>query len=264
MAFHVGLNAVALHDELLAAMPEGARHDADICSFCTGDQATQIASRASVPSGAEPSGASTDQTPTTEGGTPNTMTDKANETISVETHEALLQKGIQDATSATEKALERKTEEAAELAAKVAKLEADNASLTSHNERLNKELDTAQVSLKSATDEVATLRADNAAKDEAARKADLASKRADQVKNLQLFPEEYIAEKAAKWADVSEEDWDDRLEEWRQAKPATTTDENKSKTETASAMTGTSGDLTTDEASKKEPVPARRAALGLS
>jgi regulator of replication initiation timing len=266
MALHVGLNAVALHDELLAAMPDGARHDQDLCQFCSGDKATQIESRASVPSGPQPSGASTHEPLTMEGGTPNTMSENANETISRETHDALLQKAIKDATSTTEAALGRKTEEASQLAGKVEKLEADNATLTTDNERLNKELDKAQVSLKTATDEVASLKADVQAKDEAARKAEVASKRAEQVSNLGLFPKEYIAEKASKWADASDEDWAERIEEWQKAKPAATTDlETKSTADTASAMTGTSGDLTkdTDEASNNKP-RAGRAVLGLN
>lgn len=190
------------------------------------------------------------------------MADNANETLSRETHDALLAKAVQDATSATDAALAKKTEEASELAAKVEKLEADNASLKADNDRLNSELDTAQVNLKAATDEVATLKADNAAKDEAARKEKLATERAKQVENLGLFPKEYVDEKASRWADFTDEDWAERVEEWTKAKPATTGD---GKAETASAMSGTTGDLGQDEAKdNKAKVKPRRAVLGLS
>lgn len=257
----VGLNATALHDELLAAMPEGSRHDSDICPFCV-DHATADQTRASVPSGDKPSGASEDNNPTVKGGIAPTMTELATETLSRETHDALLAKGIKDATSVTEAALDRKTTEAAELTTKVASLTTDNATLTTDNARLNKELDTAQVSLKGATDEVAALKADNAAKDEASRKAEVASKRSEQVRNLKLFPDEYISEKASKWAEATDDDWAERIEEWQKAKPVATGD---GKTETASAMTGTTEALTTesiDTAGKK--IPARRSVLGLS
>lgn len=183
--------------------------------------------------------------------------------ISKETHEALLAKAVSDATSATEKALERKTTEAADLASKTTDLEKRVQELTDDNARLNKELDTAQVSLKKATDEVASLQADIAAKDQAARIAELASKRADQVKNLDLFPADYITEKASKWAALSDEDWADRIDEWSKAKPAAKPAD--AKTDTSSAMTGTSGDLTTDVASEStKQTPARRAVLGLA
>lgn len=193
------------------------------------------------------------------------MTEKAAETLSRETHDALIAKAVQDATSVTENALERKTTEAADLTATVAKLTDENASLTADNERLNKELDTAQVSLKAATDEVTALKADNTAKDEAARKAEVASKRAEQVRNLALFPEDYITEKADKWAEVGDEDWAERIEEWQKAKPAAEGTEGKTET-AASAMSGTTGALTTEptDTAGTTTTPARRTVLGLS
>lgn len=244
-------------------MPEQARHDADICPFCIDKAAQNDPTTSRIPpviDGPDVSGST--QVPTiTEGGTPQKMTDTKVETISMETHAALLEKAIKDATSATEAALERKTTESAELAAKVEALTAEKASLTTDNERLNKELDTAQLSLKTATDEVATLKADIAAKDEAASKAEVASKRVEQVKNLGLFDEKYVTEKASAWADLADDAWVERLEEWKTLKPVATGDGES--TETASALTGTTETLT------KTPVGdaksnARRAALGLN
>lgn len=260
MAPNVGLNATQLHDELLASMVDGARHDADVCPFCQGDAAAK--SLASGPSGDLPSGAAPITTdPTTEGGT-HPMSDTA-QTISQETHEALLAKAVADATVTTEQALERKTIEASELSIKHDELAAKVSTLTEDNARLNKELDEAQVKLRTVTDENAALKNDIAAKDEAARLSEVASKRADQVKNLQLFPEDYIGEKASAWAALSDEDWSERLDEWAKARPATAGDSKT--TETASAMTGSSGDLTkdVDTASDNKP-PVRRSVLGLS
>ena len=92
------VKARELHDELLTGMPEGARHDADICSFCV-DKAAQ---EAPVPSGPEaikdPEG--------TEGGTTKAMADDTKQDmISKETHDALLEKALKDATSVTTEAL---------------------------------------------------------------------------------------------------------------------------------------------------------------
>jgi chromosome segregation ATPase len=251
-----------LHDDLLALQPEGARHDSDICPFCV-EKASQ--STASDPSGSgRPDVSSKSENKSTEGGTTPTMSD-----ISQEAHEALLKKAVDDAVAAavktTEQALATKTEEAAAAVARVTELETQHADLTADNDRLNKELDAAQVSLKSATEEVASLKT---AADEAAKKAELAevaSKRAEQVKNLGLFTPEYVSEKASKWAGLDEAAWTEQVDEWKQLKPATATE--TSTTDAASAMTGTTEDLTKekqDAASASDKPKARRAALGLA
>lgn len=254
-----------LHDDLLGQMPDGARHDASLCPFCReADSAKQQdQSRASVPSGDQPSGASPITTdPTTEGGTQH-MTATEAPAISQETHEALLAKAISDATATTESALERKTNELAELTTKHTALETETASLREEVTRLNKDLDTAQVDLKAARDENASLKADNDAKDEAARLKDIQDKRTDQVKNLKVFPDEYVQEKAEAWAKLPEDEWAGRVDEWTKARPATSGSEGHSQ-EQASAMSGTSGDLTRDPAGDNDKQPARRAVLGLS
>lgn len=189
------------------------------------------------------------------------MSDSAS--ISTETHEALLAKAVADATAATEAALERKMTEAAELASAKTQLETEVATLKEDNSRLSRDLDKAQVDLKGATDEVASLKADIAAKDEQARLTSVASARTEQVKNLSLFPDDYIGEKASSWAQLSDDAWAERVDEWSKARPAAAAGETK--TETASAMTGTSGQLTkdVDVASDNKP-PARRSVLGLA
>ena len=181
-----------------------------------------------------------------------------------ETHEALLTKAVNDATVATEQALATKTEENKSLAAKNQELESEVASLKADNDRLNGELDTAQVSLKAANEKVDQLESDIAAKDEAARKAEIASKRADQVKNLKLYDDEYVQERASSWAELSDEDWTSRLDEWAKIRPV---DAAATKTDNASAMSGTSGELTKEpatDAAHETKTPARRAALGLA
>lgn len=176
--------------------------------------------------------------------------------ISKETHDALLDKAVRDAVAAleTEKAaLAQKISD--EFTPKVETLETEVASLKTENERLNGELDTAQVQLKEATDEVASLKSDIAAAAEKAERDDRASKRIEQVKGLGLFTDEYIADKASKWADIDDDAWGDRVQEWSALKGASVT---TTTTDTASAMTGTR-----DAGTGHQPT-ARRQVLGLA
>ncbi len=258
----MGVNAQAMHDELLANQVDGARHDADLCPFCTGgDTASDDGTRASVPSGDQPSGApaDTDDHPTSEGGTQDMSDDK---TISMETHEALMAKAVSDAVSTTEKALENKTTEAADLAKRVDELTTELSSVKDDNARLNGELDTAQVNLKAAQDEVASLKESAETEAEQARLAKVKDERAEQVKALGIFPEDYVTEKAEAWAALADDAWTEKVDEWAKARPTT----SEKSTDSASAMTGASGDLTTDKASSDatDTKPsARRGVLGL-
>jgi len=266
MAHVVTVDAVKLHDELLAAIPDQARHDADTCPFCIGKKAdtaqdTGATSRIPPASGG-PDVSDNQVTPNTEGGTPHNMTDT--EQISKETHDALMAKAVSDAVAATEKALQTITEERDQLKTQFATATEETAGLKADNERLNTELDKAQVSLKAAKDEVAELKADIAKKDEDAAKSELASKRAEQVKNLALFDDSYVQEKASSWAEIDEAAWTERLEEWRQLKPATTGGDGTKTTDTASVMTGTTDTLTKTPPSDDSKPAARRAALGLA
>jgi len=181
--------------------------------------------------------------------------------VSMATHEALLDKALREGTAELQTALTAKTDEAAQATARVTELEAEVASLKADNVRLNSELDTAQISLRAATDEVASLKTDIAERETKARKTEIASARATQVKNLKLFSDEYVTEKAEAWADLAEEAWTEKLDEWRQLKPASTDEASEENTD--SAMTGTSGDLTGTPADEAKTVPARRRALGL-
>lgn len=254
----VGLNPVEMHDELLATMVDGARHDSSVCPFCI----EKASSDASVPSGNQPSGAPVNhpQTPTEEGGTPQ-MSAPTAETMAKETHDALLAKAVNDAIKATDAALETKTKEAADAAKKVEDLETELATAKEDNTRLNGELDKAQVSLKAATDEVASLKTSITEKDETARLAKLEVERTEQAKGLKIFTDEYVTEKAADWAKQSDEDWAARVDEWTKAKPASA---EGGAPPQDTAMSGTGGDLTREQDDSKKKLPARRAVLGLS
>lgn len=304
---------LAVHDELLLNQPDGARHEVDICPFCTDWAMTAEGtpsgySRLDAASKTKPYGEVTYADPgyqsdgisrypiDTEAHAmkawefltdasnmnlavgysaedfalvrgavvaalsvfghevipPVPVTDAASkggthhmDTISKETHEALLEKATRDATEAIQAELAELKTAKADLEAQVTDLtatkdaaEEEAASLKEANESLNGQLDTAQVALKAAQDEVAALKDDVAAKEEEARLAEIASTRADQVRNLGLFGEDYVTDKSSAWAAMDETSWTDRLEEWKAVKgsaPAA----SGSTTDNASAMSGT-------------------------
>lgn len=254
--------ALKLHDDLLASRPADARHDSDICPFCL-DRASEGTPQRSgaLPSSDGPDVSEhTSTDPNTKGGT----TDMS-DTISKETHDALLAKAVSDALAEQAAALTAVTTERDELASKNTELAEQVTTLTGDNERLNKDLDAAQVTVKAREDEVASLKDSIAETEAAAAKAEIASKRTEQVKALSLFAEDYIGEKASAWAELTDEAWADRLAEWQRLKPATEV-ASSTNTDTASALSGTSGSITeapTDAASATKK-PARRAVLGLS
>lgn len=189
-----------------------------------------------------------------EGGTKPEM-----DTIAQETHEALLAKAVQDATAQATAELASLREQVETLTGERDELAAELSTVKEDSARLNTELDTAQVALKAKEDEVASLQADIAERDDQARKAEVASQRAAQVRNLGLFPEAYITERASRWADVAEEDWSERIEEWKTAKETTgTTAEVSGGSTETSAFSGTAE----GEATKSKS--AKRAVLGLN
>lgn len=187
-----------------------------------------------------------------EGGTSHQM-----ETITQETHEALLDKALRDATASWEAEKADLINKVATLTEAVTAREEEVASLKTENERVNGELDTAQISLKAAQDETSQLREDIASAEEAKVKAELASKRAEQVRNLQLFPEDSITEKSARWAEMDEASWTERVTEWQAVKGQTPSPAPHT-SDTASAMTGSS------EIQTGQQISARRLALGLT
>lgn len=177
------------------------------------------------------------------------------ETISQETHEALLDKALRDATASLEAEKAELERQVAALTEEASAKSEEAASLKAENDRLNGELDTAQVSLKAAQDEAELLKSEKVAAEEAARVAELASARASEVRELNLFPEDYVTEKASLWAAMDEAAWTERVAEWKAVKvvPAAA----PASTDTASAMSGSS-----EIPAGKEP-SARRRALGL-
>lgn len=246
------IEAKGLHDKLLAAQPEGARHDADICSFCIED--TSSVQAAPVPPGPE---SARTEPESTEGGTTKAMSDNDTKTIAYDTHEALLEKALRENSSASEAELAQRATEIETLKNEVASLTEEKAELETDNARINASLDKAQLELKAATDEVAALKQEKADAEEAARKADIASARAEQIRNLGLFEETFIEERASRWAELDQAAWDERVEEWGNAR------KGEASADTASAMSGGNGDLAQEVAPDNTQESARRAALAI-
>lgn len=208
--------------------------------------------------GAESQEAASDQQVEEGGSTPVT------DTIAQETHEALLHKAVEDATSEAQAEIARLQEQVNSLTEERDTAQARADELEQANEQVNSELDQAQVQLRSAQEERDQLKADIAKRDEEAQFSELANQRAEQVRNLGLFPDDYIKEKARAWAEIPEDDWADRVEEWKQAKGTTESSgsggsDDQLPHEQASAMSGsTEGSGKNGKASSP-----RRAVLGL-
>ena len=181
------------------------------------------------------------------------------DTIAQETHEALLKKAVEDATSEANAEIARLTDQVEDLTGQVETAQARVSELETANEQVNAELDQAQVQLRAAQEEAEQLKNDIAQRDEEAQITELADARAEQVRNLGLFPEDYIKEKARAWADIPEDDWADRVEEWKQARGDKSGSEDTTlPQEQASAMAGAgNGQPPGKNASR------RRAVLGL-
>ena len=261
--------AKRLHDEALALKPAGANHDSALCPFCRSD----VAASEGTPSGSgRPDGsAATGTNASSEGGTRHPMSD-----ISKETHEQLLNSAVAQVRAEKDAEISKLTSERDGLVAEKAELTksrddqaAQIKTLTDENTRLNGELDTAQVALKTATDEVASLKQEVANRDNQAQLAEVASKRVEQVKNLGLFNDDYAQKKAEVWAAMSEDDWAAQIEDYKALRGTSTSGGGGggTNTDTASALTGTGnrdeGGNSDTASGGKDLTPARKASRSL-
>lgn len=240
--------AIELHDEALKLMPEGASHDESDCPICADKAALESASGAN------------DSSSTEEGTQEGTMSGTNTDTLSKETHDALLRAAVEDATAALTRDNEALTEQVEALTSERDEAASKVSTLEGEVTRLNDELDTAQVELASANEKAEQLEADIAERDEQAQLRDVAEERAKQVRNLKLFPEDAIDEKAERWARLSDEEWAERLEEWKGIQTTPEGETPPAGQEAASAITGTGEGQ--EEAGKKT-ASARRTLLGL-
>lgn len=171
----------ALHDQLLAEKPEGAVHDEETCDLC----------RASD----DPEGGSMG-------------------TFSEEELQAAIDAAVAEATAPLQSRI-------AELEA-AKKQEAENsaqAELEAKITELESKLDAAVLEATQAKEEKDALQQawddEKAAAAEAEQVAARRDERLSQVKELACFPDEYIEENGDRFAAMSDEDWNARLEEWK-------------------------------------------------
>jgi hypothetical protein len=201
-------HARRLHAEVLALMPEGASHDRSSCPFCaetarlSEDPPAGDAGRSDIP----------DDTDRTEGGsTPAVDVER----ITQETHEALVRAAVEKATSDIAQERDRLRAQLDTLTTEYDAVKAEAAGLTEEAERLTKELDDATVQLQVTNEAKAGLETQLAEREQAAKLAEQATARASQVRNLGLFTEEQIVERAGRWAAVEDQEWAERIEEWK-------------------------------------------------
>lgn len=245
--------AIELHDEALELMPEGASHDEASCPICVEKSSLEVESNTDNSSSKEDE--------PKEG----SMSENKTDTLSQETHDALLRSAVQDATAALTRDNEALTEQVEALTSERDEAKEKVSTLEGEVARLNDEFDSAQVELAAANEKVEELEADIAQRDEEAELREVAQERAKQVRNLKLFPDEAIDEKAERWARLSDEEWAERLDEWKGIQTTTGGEEAGGKTttstETASAITGSSEGEQEEASNKTSP---RRRVLGLA
>jgi septal ring factor EnvC (AmiA/AmiB activator) len=242
-------HARRLHAEVLALMPQGASHDRSACPFCA--ETARLSE--TPPAGTADRSDTPDDTDRTEGGsTPAVDVER----ITQETHEALVRAAVEKATSDIAQERDRLRTQLDTLTTEHDAAKAEAAGLTEETERLQKELDDAQVQLKATTEAKAGLETQLAEREEAARLAEQATVRASQVRNLGLFTEEQIVERATRWAAVADEEWAERIEEWKTVRSLGGGREPAPATETASAFSGSNENA-------KPAANTRRRVLGL-
>src|ERR1019366_6937792 len=180
-------NAKAIHDVLMANMPDDAVHDAKTCVVCS----------------AEPEG----------GKVPD-----GKETYTAEEMQAALD--VATTPLLQELARYQSAENTAVVEAAVA---AAKAELEGRIDELQADLDLAVLGKQAATDEFATYKADAAAKekeDEDAKGWD--AKKAARTKDaieIASFPEDYVAANADRWTALTDEVWEERKAEWAAIAP---------------------------------------------
>jgi hypothetical protein len=176
-----GVDALrVLHDRLLAERPDGAAHDEDACPLCGADDNTKGGWMA---------------------------------TFSEDELQAAIDAAVAEATAPL-------TSRIAELenSAQQSELEQVKSEMEARIAELETKLDAAVLEATTAKDETATLQQawddEKAAAEEAVAVAARREERIQKVKELASFPAEYLEQNGDRFAAMSEEDFNARLEEW--------------------------------------------------
>lgn len=175
------MNALqALHDMFMVKMPEGASHEADDCPICKGELADD------------------------KGGS---VTYTEEEVQELRTQISGLEAQVREhADSNRESEVQTKIDEAkAELETKVTELQS--------------QLDTTVLEAENAKQErdslLAWLEEQKISAEEAAASAARRDERIAKVREVASFPDEHVEKNADRWAQLSDEDFEAALEDWR-------------------------------------------------
>lgn len=207
----LGVNALrALHDRLLAEKPDDADHDETTCPLCGEEE---------PPEGGH-----------VETFTPEQLQAAVDKAVAEAT--APLQTKIVELEASKEK--EATSQQITDFETKIADLETKLDAAVLDATQAKEEKETLQ---KSWDDEKA---AEEEAKTVAARKDERLAK----VKEVACFPDEYVEQNADRFAAMSDEDWNARLDEWATLAKKDPSDKDKipSKTALTAARQETGGD----------------------
>lgn len=189
-----------LHDRLLAGRPEGAEHDEQACPLCAMEAVPETGGNASTSA-------------QTEGG--NTMTTFTQEQLDAAVAEAVA-KAVAEATAPLQEKITQFESAQAESEVGQAVAEA-TAPLNEQISQLQSELEAAvlaQTAAEQAKAEIEQFWAEAIAEKEAAEAAEARKEeRLAKIREVANFPEDFLEKNADKYAAMSDEDFEARLEE---------------------------------------------------
>lgn len=200
MAINTSMDIKEVHDELMKQMPSGAEHDAESCPIC-----------------AHPGEGRSDDDSLTRGGDMSTTYTK--EDIDSAVAEAV--KPLQDRI--------RELETASEQSELQARFDQEKAELEEKVRDLQTQLDSAVLTAeeaKSAYQGLLDFLAEEVAREEAAREVEARKEsRLAVVSEVAKFPEEYVKANADRWAELSDEEFEAVVNDWKAISASTASEE---------------------------------------
>lgn len=177
----------ALHDDLLAIMPEDASHDRETCQWCLDPELAEV-----------------------------TGGDMSDTTFTQEELDAAVSKAVDEATKSLkdEVADLRTDQEKAAVEARIAEVRSELEEKVEAAEAAKTEAEARATAAEEAREAVVTyLEGEKAAADAAAELAAKAEERKAVVKEIATFTDEELDAKATRWAEMADEDFDEYVED---------------------------------------------------
>ena len=186
----------ALHDELLASMPEGASHDTESCQWCSDPELAEVIN----------------------GG------DMSDATFTQEDLDAAVSQAVDAATQSLKDQVAdlRTDQEKAAVEARIAEVRAElEAEVEAANAALAEVESKATAAEQAHADVVAWLAGEKESAERAAELATRAEERKAAVKEIASFSDEYLDANASKWAEWADDDFDTFVDGLKSAAEAT-------------------------------------------